>query len=283
MPRTMPTPDRIRDSWDRIATDFDRFTTPLTLPLGEEALDRVGLRGGMRFLDIAAGSGALSLPAARLGARVLATDIAPGMIERLRARAREEGLSNLEARVMDGYSLDVEDDTFDVTGSQNGVSLFPELRRGLGEMVRVTRPGGHAMVVTFGRIQDVEFLTFFMGALKASVPGFAGLPQDPPPLPFQLAEPGRLRHEMAEAGLEDVRVDTVDWAMEFRSGSHFWDVVTSSNPIAVGLVADLTEEQTGEVRQVIDGMLLERSLGGPAILNNRMHIGIGTKAEGSGV
>ena len=277
--RTMPTPDQIRDSWDRIATDFDRFTTPLTLPLGEAALDRVGLRRGMRFLDVASGSGALSLPAARLGARVLATDIAPGMIERLAARGREEGLSNLEARVMDGHSLDIEDDLFDVSGSQNGVSLFPDLRRGLREMVRVTRPGGRVLIVTFGPIRHVEFLTFFMGAMKASIPGFAGLPQDPPPLPFQVSEPGTLRHEMAEAGLEEVRVDTVDWEMEFRSGSHFWDVITSSNPIAGGLVADLTEEQTGDVRQVMDGMLRERALGGAAVLNNRMQIGIGTKAE----
>lgn len=277
MPRTMPTADQIRDSWDRIATNFDRFTTPLTVRLGEEALDRVGLRPGMRFLDIASGSGALSLPAARLGARVLATDIAPGMIERLDARAREEGLSNLEARVMDGYSLDIDEDAFDVVGSQNGVSLFPDLQRGLGEMVRVTRPGGRAMIVTFGPIRNTEFLTFFMGALKASLPGFAGLPQDPPPLPFQVAEPGKLHREMADAGLEAVQVDTVNWQMEFSSGSHFWDVITSSNPIAVGLVADLTEEQTAEVRQVMDDMLRERSGGGPAVLNNQMHIGIGTK------
>jgi 2-polyprenyl-3-methyl-5-hydroxy-6-metoxy-1,4-benzoquinol methylase len=46
----------------------------------------------MRFLDVAAGSGALSIPAARLGAQVLATDQSPVMLELLSARAREEGL-----------------------------------------------------------------------------------------------------------------------------------------------------------------------------------------------
>lgn len=136
-PSTMLTSDQMRDSWDRIAEDFDRLSTPHTIRLGEQAVERVGLRPGMRFLDVAAGSGGLSLPAARLGARVVATDIAPTMIARLSARAGEEGLANLEGRVMDGYALDLEDDSFDVSGSQNGVSLFPDQKRGLGEMVRV--------------------------------------------------------------------------------------------------------------------------------------------------
>jgi ubiquinone/menaquinone biosynthesis C-methylase UbiE len=84
----------------------------------------------MRFLDVAAGSGALSIPAARLGTQVLSVDFAPVMVERLNARAREEGLSGLEAYVMDGHALELEDGTFDISGSQNGVSLFPDLRRG---------------------------------------------------------------------------------------------------------------------------------------------------------
>lgn len=276
-PTTMPTPDQTRATWDRIAPDFDRHTTPLTLRLGEAALDRVGLRPEHRFLDVAAGSGALSIPAARRGARVLATDIAPTMIDRLNARGREEGLSNLETRVMDGYSLDIEDDTFDVSGSQNGVSLFPDVERGLGEMVRVTRPGGRVMIVSFGPIQRVEFITVFMASLKASIPGFTGLPQDPPPLPFQLADPERMRVVMSDAGLSDVQVQAVNWAMGFQSGAHFWDVMMASNPIAAGLVADLPAERKEGVRRVMDDMIRERSNGGQAVLDNEMNVGIGRK------
>src|SRR5690606_11409635 len=115
-------------------------------------------------LDVAAGSGALSLPAARLGARVLAVDISPGMVERLAARARAEGLANLETRVMDGHALELEDNTFDLAASQFGVMLFPDLPRGLSEMARVTRPGGRVLVVTFGPFEQVEFIGFFIRA-----------------------------------------------------------------------------------------------------------------------
>jgi hypothetical protein len=66
-----------RAAWDKIAPGYDKTITPTHMWLGNESLRRLGLRGGMRFLDVAAGSGALSIPAARLGAQVLATDLSP--------------------------------------------------------------------------------------------------------------------------------------------------------------------------------------------------------------
>jgi ubiquinone/menaquinone biosynthesis C-methylase UbiE len=274
-----PATERIRDAWDALAPRFDRFTTPgWSMPLGEQVLRRVDLRPGVRFLDVACGSGALAIPAARRGADVVAVDIAPAMIERLTARARAEGLSNLEGRVMNGEALELPDDTFDVSASQNGVSMFPDLKGGLREIVRVTKPGGRVMVVAFGAPRKAEFLEFFMGALQVCVPGFTPLPMDPPPLPFRLADPSRFGQELADAELTNVQVETVTWDTTFRSATHFWDVVTSGKPIAVQLTGDLTDDQRADVRHVLDGMLRQRSGGTPeAALRTEMNIGIGTK------
>lgn len=266
------------DAWNEIAPGFDEFVTPSNVALAEGVLDRVGLRPGMHVLDVAAGSGAFSLPAARAGARVLATDIAPAMVERLLERARSEGLSDLDARVMDGQALDLADDTFDLAGSQFGVMLFPDLPRGLGEMVRVTRPGGRVVVVTMGPPTEVEFLTVFVGGVNSAVPDFEGLPMDPPPLPFQVADPERLRQVLADAGLEDVSVETVNHRLEFESGTHLWDWVTASNPIGAGMVSDLTEEQKAAALDALDRALRERAGGdGPTVLNNVANVGVGTK------
>lgn len=114
--------EQIRTAWDRLAVGYDEFVTPTSnRVVAEDALSRAGLRSGMRLLDVASGSGALSIPAARMGADVLAVDISPAMIEHLKARAREAGLSNLEARVMDGHALELEDDRFDISASQFGL------------------------------------------------------------------------------------------------------------------------------------------------------------------
>src|ERR671919_1824547 len=84
--------EQTRAAWEKIAPGYDEFVTPTHMGVGTEGLRRADLRPGMRFLDVAAGSGALSIPAARLGARVLATDQSPAMLEALGARARQEGL-----------------------------------------------------------------------------------------------------------------------------------------------------------------------------------------------
>lgn len=270
--------ERTREAWDSIAAGYDEFVTPTEVALANEALGHAGLRSGMRFLDVAAGAGGLSLPAARLGAQVLATDISPRMVERLFARARAEDLDRVEGRVMDGHELDLEDDTFDVAGSQFGVMLFPDLPRAVKEMARVTRPDGRVLLVVYGPPTQVEFLGFFMGAIQAVVPGFAGLPMDPPPLEFQVADPEQLRQRLAEAGLKDIRVEAASEKLEFSSGQAMWDWVLNSNPIAGFVIADLTEEQRADVRRALHGMLLERSGGsGPAVLTGPVHIGIGTK------
>jgi ubiquinone/menaquinone biosynthesis C-methylase UbiE len=238
----------------------------------------VDLRAGMRFLNVAAGTGALSIPAARLGAQVIAADISPTMVARLNQRVREEGLANIQGRVMDAHHLDLDDDAFDIAASQYGVMLVPDLPRALREMVRVTRPGGRVLVIAFGPPSQVEFLTFFLGAMKAVIPDFKGLPMDPPPLPFQLADPNKLHQEMEKAGLRELRVESLRDEAAFQSGVQLWDWVTHSHPIGAGLAAGLTEAQALNVQNVLGDMLRDRaSGGGRALLTNAAHIGIGMK------
>jgi len=269
--------DNIRDAWDAIAAGYDEFVTPSHLWLANEALDRLDPGPDTRFLDVAAGSGALSIAAARRGARVLGTDISPGMIEHLNDNAHGQGLANLAGRVMDGHNLELDDDTFDCSGSQFGVMLFPDLPRGLREMVRVTRTGGRVLMVTYGPPPQVEFLTFFMEAARQVVPDFRGLPTDPPPLPFQVADPSKLRQELVKAGATDVTVDTSTETLEFASAAHLWSWLPSSNPIGASLIASLSEEQSDSVQHVLDDMLRERSGGsGPAHLTNPINIAVGT-------
>jgi ubiquinone/menaquinone biosynthesis C-methylase UbiE len=266
-----------RAAWERIASGYDENVTPTHFWLGGEGLRRAGLRPGMFFLDVAAGSGALSIPAARLGARVLATDHSPAMLELLARRARKEGLA-IETRVMDGHALELDDGSFDLAGSQFGVMLFPDMPRGIREMTRVTKPGGRVLVNAFGDFRKIEFFGCFVAAIQAVRPGFSGPAK--PPLPFQLQDPKRLHDEFAKAGLTDIKVETIVETLPPATGERLWRWLVWSNPVVEGVLGELgiTDAERTQVQQALDRLVRQRAGGGDAAsLTNPVNIGVATK------
>lgn len=268
----------IQNSWDTIAEGFDEFVTPYSMSWGENALRHINIRPGMTILDVAAGSGAVSIPAARMGAKVTAVDISPIMIERLKTRSGKDGLLNIKGYIMDGQALSFPDNEFDVSASLNGISLFPDLSKGLSEVVRVTKTGGQVVIVAFGSPQNAEWLILFMTALQSCIPGFTGIPMDPPPLPFQLSEPDKFYKKMARAGLKDIRIETVTFEMECRTAKQLWDVVTNSNPIGATVVEGLNQEEKTKAQNVLEDMLGDYAGNSSGfVLQTDINIGIGIK------
>jgi SAM-dependent methyltransferase len=266
------------EAWDAIAALYDEHVAPGEAGLATAGLRLAGLQPGDTFLDVAAGPGGLSLPAARLGAKVLATDWSPKMIEHFNARVAAEGL-DAEGRVMDCHALDLPDDSYDVTGPQFGVMLVPDQAQALREMVRVTKPGGRVLLIAYGNPAGFEALHVFISAAQAVVPELEGPAEDEPLLEFQVADPDVLRQRLVDAGLRDVIVDTSnEECITVRTGQQLWDWTLGGNPIPSMLVADLTNRQREEIIQVLDGMVRERSGGsGPAVLTAPLNIGVGTK------
>jgi ubiquinone/menaquinone biosynthesis C-methylase UbiE len=57
--------EQTRAAWEEIADGYDDYVTPTHLAIAERGLRHVGAGPGMRLLDVAAGSGALAITAAR--------------------------------------------------------------------------------------------------------------------------------------------------------------------------------------------------------------------------
>jgi hypothetical protein len=91
-----------------------------------------------------------------------------------------------------------------------------------------------------GTRTKIEFFGFLVGAIQSVRPDFNGPPLDPPPLPFQLQNPERLRKEFATAGLSDINVETIIETTEFQTGKELWDWLVSSNPILEMVLGSLT-------------------------------------------
>ena len=114
---------------------------PRLQPLADDLVDVANLVHGSRVLDVAAGTGNVSVAASQRGARVLACDISPAMIEAGRARTRADKL-HVEWRECDAQSLPLPDRAFDAALSAFGVMFAPDPDRAAGELLRVVRPGG---------------------------------------------------------------------------------------------------------------------------------------------
>jgi SAM-dependent methyltransferase len=122
--------------------DFTRIAESMR-ESGESLVRDLGIRKGMKVLDLGCGDGTTALPQAKLGAEVLGVDIARNLVEAGNRRAREHGLANLRFQHGDASSLhELGDRTFDRVVSIFGAMFAPRPFDVAKEMVRVTKPGG---------------------------------------------------------------------------------------------------------------------------------------------
>jgi len=114
---------------------------------GEALVGTLGIKSGLKVLDLGCGDGTTALPAAKLGADVLGVDIALNLVEAGNRRARQEGLGNLRFQEGDATDLSgLQEKSFDLVVSIFGAMFAPKPFDVAREMVRVTRPGGRIVM-----------------------------------------------------------------------------------------------------------------------------------------
>ena len=173
--------------------NYDNVSTEVIQTLGPRIVEAGGIAPGDRVLDVAAGSGNASLPAARAGGQVWATDLTPELLETGRQRAEAEGL-DITWREGDAEHLPCEDGEFDTVLSLVGVMFAPFHQPVADELVRVTKPGGTVALINW---TPQGFIGQMFAIMKAYVP--------PPPAG---AQPGPLwGDETHVRGLFGDRVD----------------------------------------------------------------------------
>jgi SAM-dependent methyltransferase len=120
---------------------YASVATDLIAEFGPVLLDATGIHEGDLVLDVAAGSGNIAIPAARTGARVIASDLTPELLEEGERQAREAGVV-LEWQVADAEHLPYDDGEFDVAVSAVGIMFAPHHQAAADELVRVLGRGG---------------------------------------------------------------------------------------------------------------------------------------------
>jgi SAM-dependent methyltransferase len=202
-----------RDQWQRAAEPWHAWGPTIESWLGEATelmLDLAGVVPGARVLDIAAGAGGQTVRAAeRVGPQgtVLATDIAPAILEYAARQAREAGLTNVVTREMDGEALEVDAGGYDAVISRLGLIYLPDRARALQGIHRALRPGGRIAAINYSTADRNEFFSIPVSVIRRR----AGLPAPAPgqPGPFSLGAEGAIEDAYRTAGFKGIEVHRV--------------------------------------------------------------------------
>ena len=246
-----------KQQWQAAAEAWHRWGPTLAAWLGpatELMLDMAGVGPGSRVLDVAAGAGEQTLVTARRvgpSGYVLATDISANILDFAAAEARAAGLTNVEARVMDGENLhDLEADSFDACISRVGLIYFPDQQKALTGMRRALKPGGKVAAIVYSTAENNQFFSIPISIIRRRA-------QLPPPLPgqpgpFSLGGPGVLEAAYQRAGFRDIQIRVVPAPLRLSSPSECVRFERESFGALHQMMSGLSEAEREETWQEIE-------------------------------
>ena len=262
------------ENWDAASTGYAKYVAPVMMESFAPAIiQRLDVNDQTDALEIAAGSGALTVHLAPEVRSLRSIDFSPKMLAILKDRLDEQRITNVKLEEMDGQALDIPDDSYDRVASSFALMLFPDKAKGFREMRRVLHPGGKAVVSAWAGPDRFEAFAVFLKGMGAAFPDIPR-PETPPPV-FSLSDPEVFRHEMESAGFHDVRVEFETRELVIEDFSYLWSMLTVGAPPIKMLFEKIGEGGVAKLKDTLARQIHERFGDGPITLSNSATIGYG--------
>lgn len=217
-----------RNGWDRASSCYEELWGTQLRPATDGILAAAAIRPGDLVLDVACGTGLVTVPAALAtgpSGRVVATDLAPRMIEALRRRVCTAGATNVEAAVAAAEAIDRHSE-FDVALCGLGLMYVPDHARALAEMHRALVPGGRIALSVWGERRNCGWAEIFP-IVDARVSS------DVCPMFFALGAPGALRAAVESSGFVDVTETRITTDLVYASAADALGAAFDGGPVAL--------------------------------------------------
>ncbi len=239
-----------RYGWDLAAGRYEALWQQPLAPAHAALLALAAPARGERVLDVACGTGLLTLAAARAvgdEGQALGTDLSGGMVDAARQRALRQGARNAQFLRMDAEQLALPDAAFDIALCALGLMYVPDPLRALREMRRCLRPGGRAAVAVWGERARCGWSAVF-DIVDAEVAS------EVCPLFFRLGHDGALQRLCADAGLRADASRRIDATLEFADADAACQAAFVGGPAAMAWSRFTAQQRARACERYLDAL-----------------------------
>ena len=265
-----------RYGWDKASDHYELFWSRQLRPAQSLVLEMADLQPGERVLDVACGTGLVSLPAAiAVGdqGEVTGTDLSGEMVGAARRAASARGLSSARFERMDAEKLEFEEATFDTALNALGLMYVPDPAAALGEMNRVLRPDGRAVSAVWGARNRCGWAEIFPIVDRR-------VHSEVCPMFFQLGTANQLEREYEAAGFDDVKSVSIGTTLRYESAEDALGAAFAGGPVALAYSRMEDDVREGAHTEYLESIEDYRDGDGYAIPGEFV-VTSGTKANGT--
>lgn len=168
----------VAEMFNNISKKYDFLNHFLSVGIDKiwrkKAVRKLGTVQPKRILDLATGTGDFAIASLKLSpTEIIGMDISEGMLAVGREKMKKNGYDNIiSMQLGDSENLPFEDNYFDGLTVGFGVRNYENLEKGLGEMLRVIKPGGMAVILEFSKPSKFPVKQYYAFHSKYIIPFF---------------------------------------------------------------------------------------------------------------
>lgn len=234
---------KVRETFNAAASGYDRPALRFFVHAADALAEQMRLAGDEHILDVACGTGTVSMAcAARLGrGRVTGVDLSEGMLEQARAKAAARGLTNVAFHGADLESMDLGTAGFDGASCGFGIFFLPDMEAAMNTIARHVKAGGAIGISSFVGALMEPLTSDFVARIQRYGVGI-------PPLTWKrLDAPAKHAALYAAAGVEAVETRRTQVGYHLAGFDEWWDVLWFSG--YRGLLAQLSPADLADFRR----------------------------------
>jgi SAM-dependent methyltransferase len=227
--------------WEQIPTRYHESFGDLTVQAIDPLLDAVGVREGMRLLDMASGPGYVAAAAVRRGANVIGIDFSAAMVAE--ARRRYPAVEFMEG---DAEEIPFPDRSFDAVAMNFGLLHLGRPDKAIAEAHRVLHSGGKLAFTVWAKPEEALGFGMVLRAIQRHGISDVPLPSGPPF--FRFSDPEECERTLLEAGFVESSVRLVPQVWRLRSPDALFEIMSGSTVRTAGLIHAQTPEAVEAIR-----------------------------------